>query len=125
MAASPIIPLIIVVCTLGFEALMFGNDLVASSFPELLPVDFGECTATQVNFLGLDFSNPISLIGCWIGNVVHAIGDVFLILFGVVILLGQVFSFNVPGAPVIARVIVGVILIGSVSWSVATLFRGN
>lgn len=114
MAPNPTLVLLIVTLTFGFETALFGIDLITDSFPQLTSPQFGSCGGG-----GLD------KIACVIGGIFNAIIDFFKIIVGVIVLIGNVISFNVPGAPVIVRIPIAVVLISSSAWSIATLIRGN
>lgn len=114
LASNPIPVLAIVLLTLAFEGLLFGNQLAGASFPASSTVDFGGCSGS-----GLDY------IGCVIGNTFSFIINVFKIIFGVVAFFFNLVSFNVPGAPWFVRLFLGGVMGGALLWSIAGLFRGD
>lgn len=101
MAMNPLPVLAIVTISLVFQGLLFGQEIAERSFPT--------------------FEKPEE--GAW--GALEAAGNVLLSLWGVVVFLYNLVSFNVPGAPWYARVIVGGITGSAVIWSIATLVRGN
>lgn len=119
MSEVPIAILVVISLTLGFEGLIFGQDFLASSFPPLLTVNPGSCGPVN-NIVDATF-----WIGCQIGQIVLFVGNVFLVIGGVVLFLFNLVSFNVPGAPLFVRFVVGTAIGGTLIWSIAALFRGD
>ena len=95
--ASPVPVLVALTVVLVFEGLLFGATLVESSFPE--------------------FEQPDGILDALIG-IVQAI-------WGVVVFIFNLITFNIPGAPFWVRVPVGIAIGGSLMWSIATLIRGG
>lgn len=58
-------------------------------------------------------------------DALSVIVDVVQKVWGVIVLLFNAMVFNVPGAPVYIQGPVAIMIIGSLSWSIATLIRGN
>ena len=56
---------------------------------------------------------------------VDTLGQIITAVWNVVLLIVGALIFNVPGAPAYVQVPVAVGIIGSLSWSIATLIRGN
>lgn len=119
-AASPLVVVVIALSTMGFEALVFGEELAASSFPDFLPVNFDECDDSGSGFFSFD-----DRIGCFFANVGHAIANFFIFLYGAGVFFWNVVSFNVGGAPWFVRLVVGSIFGGTVLWALVGVFRGN
>jgi hypothetical protein len=71
---------------------------------------------------GLDeapaFDEPSSTFFDVLASIIHSVWDTILFVLGAM-------TFNVPGAPVPFRFTIGVIVIGSLAWSIVTLIRGN
>lgn len=53
-----------------------------------------------------------------VASVIHSVWNTVTFVFGAM-------TFNVPGAPLPFRFVIGVLVIGSLAWSIATLVRGN
>lgn len=124
--SSPIPVLMIIVATLAFEGLLFGTDLAAASFPtiESPSFDIQDCQDGTIPFF-----SQLDDIACVIGSAflfaAKFLQAIFLTLFGVVVFLFNLISFNVPGAPWYVRLVVGSAFGGAIMWAVAGLFRGN
>lgn len=114
MAANPIGIIAIIITTLTFTGLLYGNELAANSFPALLDTDYGTCTSS-----GLD------AIGCYIGKTVAFVLNIFIVIYGGAVFLFNLISFNIPGTPWYVRTIIGSVLGGGILWSVVSLLRGN
>lgn len=120
----------IVILTVAFQGLFYGSSLVQSSYPPLRSVDFGSCSDQQSWASGVPIIGAISdgtkTIACWVGNFFLIIGNVFVFLYGTVVFIINVMTFNVPGAPTFIRFLIGGILGGSLLFVVATsLIRGS
>lgn len=94
--------LAIIVVTLVFEGLLFGEELENFSFPQ--------------------FEEPTS--GGFFGAL-EALLSIVKVVWGAVLFFFDLLTFNVPGAPWYVRVPVGAILGGGLVWSIATLIRGT
>jgi len=114
MNPTPLV--IIIVATLAFESLMFGNELAGSAFPPLAPVNFGACGGT---------GNAFTDIACVLYQTFLVIGNVVLVFFGIVMFLWNLVSFNVPGTPWFVRLVIGSSFGGSILLIIAGLFRGT
>lgn len=113
--------LFIITLTLTFEGLLFGQDLIASSYPEMRDIDFGACA--EATGSGPD---GIWVVACYIGNFFLIIANFFRFLYGTGALLLGLISFNIPGAPGWVRALMGSLIGGPVLWAIATsLFRGS
>lgn len=119
-----------------FEGLLFGGSIIESSYPEMRNIDFAGCTddATENDggqgFFKRGFFKSITdgtkTIGCFVGNFFLIIANFFAFLYGTVVLIWSLISFNIPGAPGWVRVMLGTMIGGTVLWVVATgLFRGS
>lgn len=79
-------------------------------------------TAADANTYGLDTQPSISApdggLFDSIGNVFSTIGGVFSLILGALI-------FNVPDAPFWIQIPIAIAIIGSLTWSLVTLVRGN
>lgn len=102
MAKSPVAVLAIILLVIGGEALLFGGDIAARSFPT-----FEE--PTQSGLLG----------------AIEGIVQIVSVIWGVVVFFFNLITFNVPDAPFFIRVPVGGILGSALIWSIASLIRGN
>lgn len=102
MAASPVKVLVVAVIVLAFEAMLFGAQLAEQSFPEFEQPDSG-------GFFG----------------VIEGLLAVVDVIWGVVVFIFNLITFNVGGAPWWIRLPVGTVFGGSIVWSIATLIRGN
>jgi len=83
---------------------------------------FALITSSEVDSMGLDGDNGINTGG--FGGL-DILGDIIEAIIGVVLLIFNALTFNVDGAPFWVQVPVAIIIIGSLSWSAATLIRGN
>lgn len=102
MASSPMVVLSVIVLTLVFEGLLFGEELAEASFPS--------------------FEQPE---GGGFFDVLDAVLAIVQAIWGTVVFVFNLVSFNVPGAPWFVRAPIGFILGGGLVWSIATLVRGN
>lgn len=112
---GPLGLLLVIALTLGFEGLLLGSSIVSESFPAASTVDFGSCS----NAGGLD------KIACVIENAWNFVVNVVKVIFGVVALIFNLVSFNVPGAPWFVRLPIGACFGFGLLWSIASLFRGG
>lgn len=110
MAASPIIVLAIVLMGQVFMAALFGEEYASDSFGDLGTLE-GECNGDGF-FAG---------IMCAVEKVVQF----FQIIGAVISFFFKVAFFIIPGAPWYIQVPISTIVLASILWSVATLFRGN
>ena len=113
--------LTVILGTLGFEAAVTGGNIIASSFPTLFNVSFNDCS--QNGFWSNGFG--LGTISCWFVNLGFVIIDFVLLLVGVVLICWNLISFNIPGAPVIVRAMVGSFFGFVIVYSGAQLFRGT
>lgn len=107
MSLSPIAILFIAVSTLAFEAILFSDSLTEMGLPV--------------------FEQPTvscdGIINCTIATVQFAVSIVKAV-WGTIVLLINLLSFNVPGAPWYIRLIIGSAVGGGMAWSIARLIRG-
>jgi len=101
LAASPVPVLIIIGLYVAFYALI---------------------TGTAADSMGLDQDPGVSTSG--FGGV-DIIGDIIDAIISVVLLIFNALTFNVDGAPFWVQIPVAIAIIGSLTWSAATLIRGN
>lgn len=102
MAKSPALVLAIVLSTMVFMTLLFGEEIAEKSFPT--------------------FEQPSS------GGFFGALDAILAILqgiWGVIVFFFNLLTFNIPGAPWYVRVVAGGLLGGGLLWSIAELFRGT
>lgn len=83
---------------------------------------FALITGTEADAMGLDEDAGIDTGG--FGGL-DILGDIINAIIGVVVLIFNALTFNVEGAPFWISIPVAIIIIGSLSWSAATLIRGN
>lgn len=102
MGSSPIAVLSIITLVLVFEGLLFGEEVAAYSFPT--------------------FEEPQS--GGFFG-VLEALLAIVQAIWGTVVFLFNLLTFNIPGAPWYVRVPVGGMMFGALVWSIAELIRGK
>lgn len=102
MGSTAMTVLSVVILTLTFEGLLFGEALAQQSFPT--------------------FTEPSS--GGFFG-VLDALLAIVQAVWGAVLFFFNLVTFNVPGAPWWIRLPVGGLLGGGLVWSVATLVRGG
>lgn len=114
---SPISLLLIATLVIGFEAIVYGSDLVQNSI--VTGVDYQTCTA------GSGFGAEIGWIACNVANFFTFIINVFLVVFSVIRFFFNALTFNVPDAPFYIRVLVGTFFIGGIGWAIASLLRGT
>jgi hypothetical protein len=113
LAGGPIAFLLIAVLCIGFESLIFGQELIESSI--YVTLSYGDCQA----------GSPLENVGCVILNVFKIIANVLIVFASVIRFFFNALTFNIPGAPLLARVLVGTFFIGGVGWSIANLLRGT
>lgn len=102
MASSPMIVLTIVTASLGFMGLIYGATIAETTFPS--------------------FEQPSS--GGFFGAL-DALLAIIQGVWGTILFILKLITFQVPGAPWYIRLLVGATMGGAIIWSVATLFRGN
>jgi hypothetical protein len=85
-------------------------------------VMFALITGTEADAMGLDEDPAVDTGG--FGGV-NILGDIINAIISVVVLIFNALTFNVEGAPFWVQTPVAIIIIGSLSWSAATLIRGN
>lgn len=112
MALSPLPILAVIVCTLVFEGLVFGDTLAEKSFPEFEEVEETCAEGGDGFFAGIE---------CFVAKVVFFLR----VIGGVVAFFFNLITFNVPGAPWFIRAVIGTFMTAGIGWSVATFFRGN
>lgn len=125
MAASPITVMVIIAATLAFTAIIFGDTMAANSFPALGNTDFSDCHARTGGFLGFITGDSLGYIGCIIGKMFNFVMNIFKVIFGTIVFIVNLISFNIPGAPWYVRAVIGTGFGGTLLWSMATLMRGN
>lgn len=115
MGTSPVVGIVIVVLTLTFQGLLFGADIAEKSFPDLIRPEHQtqDCDGFFDGFV------------CAFENVIAFIANIFIVLFGAIIFLFNMITFNVPGAPWFVRVPFGALMFGLIGWPAFTFFRGN
>lgn len=102
MASSPIPILAVIVLVLTFEGLLFGAEVAEMSYPT--------------------FEEPQS--GGFFGAL-EALLAVVQAIWGTIVFIFNLLSFNIPGVPWYVQVPVASILFGGLIWSIAELVRGN
>ena len=102
MAPSPIPVFVPVLALLAFMGLLFGEEIGEEGFPSYERPDSG------------------GLLG-----VVEAVGGVLQMIWDVIVFFFNLVTVNIPGTPWFIRLIVGSIIGGTLTWSIATLIRGN
>lgn len=113
MSPAPIALLMVAVLTIGFEALIYGNDLIEESIFTTLA--YGDCSET----------GPLKTIACVVLNFFKFIINIIIVIASVLRFFYNALSFNIPGAPPLARLLVGSFFIGGIGWSIASLLRGT
>lgn len=101
--------MVVILATLSFEGLVFGGELAEQSFPKFEQPNEGDC------------SGFLDGVACFFGWIV----EVAKLIFGTVVFLFNLVTFNVPGTPLFIKVVLSGGIIGSIVWCVATLIRGN
>lgn len=94
--------LAIVLLTVTFEGMIFGQELAERSFPT--------------------YEEPQS---SGFFGVLDALLAIVKVIWGAVVFFFNLITFNVPGAPWWVRLPVGGLIGGGFVWSVATLIRGG
>lgn len=102
MAFSPIPHVIVMVGALVFQGVFYGEEIAEESFPE--------------------YEQP-NTEGFW--GAVEALTAVVNTVWGAVVFLFNLITFNIPGSPWWSRVVVSTYFGGTIFWSIATLIRGN
>jgi hypothetical protein len=110
MAQSPIAVLVIIVSTLVFVAMIEGDQLAESLFPNV-----AEATPACS---GDSFFDGIFCFFEFVVLVFQVVGAAIAFFFNLI-------TFNIDGAPWFVRVLVGTLLGTGILWSCITLFRGN
>jgi hypothetical protein len=105
MASNPIG----VLMTIGIYVATYG----------LVAADLG---ATKPDTMGLDKPPEIKEVE---DNWWDVLASIINSVWGVVTMLVGALTFNVPGAPLWIRLPIAVTIVGSLTWSIATLVRGN
>lgn len=94
--------LVVIILTLTFEGLLFGEELAERSFPS--------------------FEEPSS---SGFFAVLEALLSIVKVIWGTVVFLFNLITFNVPGAPWWVRLPAAGVLGGGLIWSIAILIRGG
>lgn len=115
---APISILLVAILVMSFEAVVYGNDLAATSI--VTSVSYNTC-ATPTGF----FTSELGWIACNVANFFLFIINVFLVIFSVVAFFFNALTFNVPDAPFYVRIAMGTFFIGSIGWAIASLLRGT
>ena len=102
MASNPIPILVIAIITYSGMGLMYGSEIAERSFPS--------------------FEEPES---SGFFGAIEGAGAAIQQVWGVVVFVFNFITFNVPGAEWWVRAPLTVIFGGSLTWSIATLIRGN
>lgn len=102
MASSPVAILSIITLVLVFEGLLFGQQIAAYSFPSF------EEPQSEGFFAVLD-----SLLA------------IVKTIWGTVVFVFNLLTFNIPGAPWFIRIPVAGIMGGGLIWAITELVRGN
>ena len=118
---NPLPVLSVIAMVLAFEGLLFGQDIVASSFPAFNDVDFQDCFST--GFIASGFG--LGYISCVVVQVFNIIVNFFKFLYGTVVFFVKLLSFDIGGAPTWIRYVLGSITTGTILWSIAGLARGS
>lgn len=100
--ASPVPHLLVMTVVLVFQGVLFGSEIAEESFPE--------------------FEEPSS--GGFFGAL-EALLAVVQAVWGVVVFVFNLVTFNVPGAPWFIRVPIATYFGGTIVWSLASLIRGS
>lgn len=114
MGIGPLALLIIAVGTIGFEALVFGQDLVESSIIPTIE------TPTCPDTLGV-----FETMACWIKVVGIGIVNTFIVVISVIRFFFSALTFNVPGANIYVRIMFSTVMVGGIGLAIAGLFRGT
>lgn len=106
----PILPLLfVIVATLAFEGLVYGEEIAADTFSEFDEPEDRDC------------SGFLDGVAC----VFTFIVDLFQAIFAAVIFLFRLIIFDVPDAPWWIRLPVATVLGGGIVLIVVQVFRGN
>lgn len=119
--ANPTPALAVIVMVLAFEGLLFGQDVVASSFPQFNDVDFADCFST--GFVSSGFG--LGYISCVVVQVFNIVINFFKFMYGTVVFFVKLLSFDIGGAPTWIRFLVGSFFTASILWAIAGLARGS
>lgn len=111
---NPIPFLLIVVVTIGFEAMLFGEEIAQQSIIVPLP-EIDSC----------DGLSGFDAMGCSMVAFLKNIGKGFAVFANVIAFLFNAATFNVPGAPPIVRAIVATLFSGTLAWVIVTQIRGT
>lgn len=102
--ASPIPHLLVMVVVLVFQAVLFGAEYAEASFPEFDEPDTG---------------------GGFFGGALDILGAIINTIWGVVVFVFNLVTFNVPDAPFWIRAPIATYFGGTIIWSIASLVRGG
>jgi len=117
MSASPIIIALVAVLTLGFEAMVFEDQLASrSAFHKL---DTPSCDG------GSGFFDALERIACYVGAAFVFVLNIFVVIGNFIAFLGNAVSFNVDGAPWYIRLGFGTFFAGSLTFATVSLIRGT
>ncbi|MHB8586443.1 MAG: hypothetical protein ACYDDF_11500 [Thermoplasmatota archaeon] len=113
MSLAPMSILVAVALVLTFEGLLYGGS-ITSNLPALPAFpNFGACTG-----------DPFTIIGCELVNVVSLLGAFGLSIVDAAILILNLASFNIPGAPDYIRLLMTFIIGGAIFLGIAGMLRG-
>lgn len=101
--------LFVVISTLAFEGLLFGSEIAADTFGDIVSPEEQDC------------SGFLDGVAC----VFTFIFDVFETIFAGIVFLFRLITFDVPGAPWWVKVPVAGLLGGGIILVVIQVFRGN
>jgi hypothetical protein len=125
---NPMAILVVVTLTLTFEGLLFGADVQSLPFPEIT-ANPASCQAPSGGIYNVPvIGNIVSgsdVLACWVGQTFLLLGQVVLMLLAVIAWFLSLATFNVPGAPLFVRFLMGTLIGGGMLWSVVSLFRGT
>ncbi|MHB8585237.1 MAG: hypothetical protein ACYDDF_05300 [Thermoplasmatota archaeon] len=121
MSLAPLAILVAVAVTLTFEGLLYGGSL-ASDLPQLPSFpNFATCPSGGGV---LDANGPVATIACYLGDTFLLIGAFGLSVVDGAILVADLASFNVPGAPDYVRLLFTFVVGGAILLGVAGMLRG-
>lgn len=102
MATNPVLVLVVIMFTMGGMGLIYGQEIAERSFPS-----FEEPESTGF----------FAAIG--------SVGAALQTAWGALVFVFNFITFNIPGAEWWVRAPLTLIFGGSLTWSIATLVRGN